>query len=214
MKLRQEPEDFIVREEATFEADPQGSFFVYRLEKRGLSTIEVLDQLARKLHVPRHSLSASGLKDKYANTTQLIAAPIAIPDHWQSPHYQLEFVGRTRHHLTAAAIARNHFVIVARDLAPEQIGRAREAQAQVERFGLPNYFDSQRFGGLTMGQGFVAEALVRGDFEGALKRHLAAPYRKESRRPKQAKRLIASKWGDWPALCRLLPRGPEFFIVE
>jgi hypothetical protein len=56
------------------------------------------------------------------------------------------------------------------------------------------HFDSQRFGGLSMGQGFVADALVRGDFELALKRHLAAPYRKESRRPKQAKRLIASKW--------------------
>jgi tRNA pseudouridine13 synthase len=214
MKLRQEPEDFIVREEASFEQDAQGGFFVYRLDKRGLSTIEVLDQLARKLRVPRHALSASGLKDKHANTSQLIAAPSAIPEHFRSPHYQLEFLGRTRHHLTAAAITRNHFAIVARDLDVRQVEAARTAQAAVEQYGIPNYFDSQRFGGLSVGQGFVADALVRGDFELALKRHLAAPYRKESRRPKQAKRLIASKWGDWAALRRLLPRGPEFFIVE
>ncbi len=38
----------------------------------------------------------------------------------------------------------------------------------MNRLGVVNYFDSQRFGSLKHGQGYIAKDLIRGDFEAAL----------------------------------------------
>ena len=40
---------------------------------------------------------------------------------------------------------------------------------------MVNYFDSQRFGSLKHGQGFIVKDLMRGDFEVALRNVLARP---------------------------------------
>jgi len=62
-----------------------------------------------------------------------------------------------------------------RDLERADAQRIPESVQEVERVGVVNYFDSQRFGFLKHGQGFIGMKLLRGDFEGALHSYLATP---------------------------------------
>jgi tRNA pseudouridine13 synthase len=60
-----------------------------------------------------------------------------------------------------------------------------------------NYFDSQRFGSLKHGQGFIAKDLIRGDFEAALKNYLAKPSPLDRTDDAKVKRFWSEHWGDW-----------------
>jgi tRNA pseudouridine13 synthase len=77
------------------------------------------------------------------------------------------------------------------------------------RLLLANYFGDQRFGSARHGRGFAAEALVAGDFDGALRLLLGTPARKDAGRQRAFTRLCAAHWGAWDVLARDLPRCPE-----
>ena len=64
-----------------------------------------------------------------------------------------------------------------RDLSEEDVARLPGSVAEVRRIGVVNYFDSQRFGSLKHGQGFLVKDLMRGDAEMALKNYLGAAER-------------------------------------
>ena len=69
------------------------------------------------------------------------------------------------------------------------------AAAEVNRLGVVNYFDSQRFGSLKHGQGFIAKDLLRGDFEAALKNYLAQPSDARPHRRRQGEGVLARALG-------------------
>ena len=72
MKIKQRPEDFVVREGYRFEEDPTGPVFVYRLDKQKVSTLQALERIGKEFAVRRRALSICGLKDKQGRTEQLI----------------------------------------------------------------------------------------------------------------------------------------------
>ncbi|MCR4321318.1 MAG: tRNA pseudouridine(13) synthase TruD [Candidatus Brocadiaceae bacterium] len=72
IKVKVKPEDFIVEEIADVPMSRTGDFCVYRLQKRGWNTVDVLKNLSRKLHLPSSVFSYGGKKDKYALTSQYI----------------------------------------------------------------------------------------------------------------------------------------------
>jgi tRNA pseudouridine13 synthase len=72
-----------------------------------------------------------------------------------------------------------------------------ESVAEVQRAGVVNYFDSQRFGFLKHGQGFIGKQLLRGDFEGALKAYLATPSDLDKSDDRKVKAFWQEHWGEW-----------------
>ena len=48
---------------------------MYRLRKRSWDTFDLLDVLARRLHVRRGDISLGGIKDRHGDTTQHVAIP-------------------------------------------------------------------------------------------------------------------------------------------
>lgn len=213
MKLKSIPEDFVVEELSDFTPDPGGRLFVYELEKRSLATLEALHIIARAVGMRERDLSASGLKDKHGLTRQLFSSPRALPA-FKDDRFKLRLVGKAAEKLTAGSIRGNRFVITLRNLEARELDALPGNAAQVERFGLPNYYDNQRFGGIAHGRGFIGRALVAGDFEQALRLHLAAPHRKQSLTDKANRRLADELWGDWHALHRRMKRSPERALVE
>ncbi|HVO18596.1 MAG TPA: tRNA pseudouridine(13) synthase TruD [Anaeromyxobacter sp.] len=196
MKLKQRPEDFQVTESWRFEEDPRGAYFVYLMDKQKLSTFEAVDRICRRFKVPRAAVSFCGLKDKQGRTTQLVAVEGRALE-LQEPDLRLKPLGRTARPLSAENTTSNRFAVTVRDLGPDDLARLSASLAEVRRLGVVNYFDSQRFGSLKHGQGFIVKDLMRGDFEVALRNVLARPSPLDQSGDAQVKAFWKEHWGEW-----------------
>ena len=196
MKLKQRPEDFQVTESWRFEEDPRGPYFVYLMDKQKLSTFEAVDRICSRFHIPRAAVSFCGLKDKQGRTTQLLALERREVE-LQDPDLRLKLLGRTTRALSAENTTSNRFAVTVRDLGPDDLSRLPASLAEVRRLGVVNYFDSQRFGSLKHGQGFIAKDLLRGDFEGALRNVLARPSPLDRSGDAQVKEFWRAHFGEW-----------------
>jgi tRNA pseudouridine13 synthase len=196
MKLKQRPEDFQVTESWRFEEDPRGAHFVYLMDKQKLSTFEAVERICARFKIPRAAVSFCGLKDKQGRTTQLVALERRQVE-LQDPDLRLKPLGRTARPLSADNTTSNRFAVTVRDLGPDDLARLAGSLAEVRRLGLVNYFDSQRFGSLKHGQGFIVKDLMRGDFEAALKNVLARPSTLDRSDDARVKSFWREHWGEW-----------------
>jgi tRNA pseudouridine13 synthase len=174
MKLKQRPQDFRVTELLDFEESRDGEFFVHRLRKERMDTLEALDRIARAAGVKRPSLAYAGLKDRQAVTEQYISILGKRIDH-EEEGLSCKFVGRSNEAISSKMSRGNRFRIIVRDLSRFDATRLRRNKASVTQHGLPNYFDDQRFGCLEHGQGLVALSLAKGRPDEALRRLIARP---------------------------------------
>src|SRR5688572_21666315 len=72
-RYKVEPEDFVVEELPAYEPSGTGEHLWLLVEKRGLSTLDLLDDLGRALDVGPHALGVAGLKDARAVATQWVS---------------------------------------------------------------------------------------------------------------------------------------------
>jgi len=200
MKLKQRPEDFVVREAYRFNEDPRGPYRVYLMDKQKLSTFEAVQRICTRMRIPPAAVSFCGLKDKQGRTEQIIAirGKDAV---MQEPDLRLKFLGRTDAPLSAANLTANRFAVTVRDLGEEDVARLASSVAEVRRVGVVNYFDSQRFGALKHGQGFIAKDLLRNQVEHALHNYMAKPSPLDQSDDAKVKRFWAEHWGEWHLHC-------------
>jgi tRNA pseudouridine13 synthase len=196
MRLKQRPEDFSVTESWRFDDDPSGAWRVYLMDKQKLTTFEAVERLCARFKVPRADVSYCGLKDKQGRTTQLIAVKgrdVVLQD----DDLRLKPMGRSREPLSARNTTSNRFAVTVRDLSQDDVARLPASLAEVQRLGVVNYFDSQRFGPLKHGQGFIVKELMRGDFETALKNVIAHPSELDATHDAKVKGFWKEHWGEW-----------------
>jgi len=198
MRLKQRPEDFSVTESWRFDDDHAGPWRVYLMDKQKLTTFEAVDRICTRFKVPRADVTYCGLKDKQGRTTQLVAVRGREVD-LQDEDLRLKLMGRSRTPLSARNTTSNRFAVTVRDLSEEDVARLPSAVAEVQRLGVVNYFDSQRFGPLKHGQGFIVKELMRGDFETALKNVIAHPSELDVSNDAKVKQFWKEHWGDWTA---------------
>ena len=196
MKLKQRPEDFVVTESWRFDEDPAGEHYVYLMDKQKLTTFDAVDRICARFKLQHARVSYCGLKDKQGRTTQLVAVRGQQID-LQDPDLRLKFLGRSASPLTAANTTSNRFAVTVRDLSEEDLAKLSGSVAEVHRLGVVNYFDSQRFGALKHGQGFVAKEFLRGDFETALRNVIARPSELDQSDDARVKGFWKEHWGDW-----------------
>ncbi|HLV60273.1 MAG TPA: tRNA pseudouridine(13) synthase TruD [Fredinandcohnia sp.] len=201
MKLKQRPEDFVVREAYRVDWDPRGPWWVYLMDKQKLTTFEAVERIAKHFRIPMRSITFCGLKDKQGRTEQIVAIRAKEELSLQEPDLRLKFLGRTRAPLSADNLTANRFSITVRDLSEEEVGRLPLSVSEVRRVGVINYFDSQRFGALKHGQGFIAKDLIRGDVQRALYNYMARPSPLDTTEDAKVKRFWAEHWGDWTKRC-------------
>jgi tRNA pseudouridine13 synthase len=77
--LRQEPTDFMVEEIPLYEACGEGGHLYLTVEKSGITTFDLLRQLARALQCPEREIGYAGLKDARAVTRQTVSVPRRRP---------------------------------------------------------------------------------------------------------------------------------------
>ena len=166
------------------------------MDKQKLTTFEAVERICRAAGVQPADVSYCGLKDKQGRTTQLVAVR-RKPVELQEPDLRLKPLGRTATALSAANTTSNRFAVTVRDLSEEDVAKLPTSVAEVQRLGVVNYFDSQRFGPLKHGQGFLVKDLMRGDAEAALKNHLARPSELDRTHDAKVKAFWRDHWGDW-----------------
>jgi tRNA pseudouridine13 synthase len=144
--IRRAPEDFRVDELPAYLPSGAGPHLYLRIEKRGRTTREALQALARALGVPERDAGYAGLKDRDAVTTQWLSFPVARdpdPASLDAPGLTVLEVSRHANKLRAGHVRGNVFAIAVRggDLA-----RARACADALAARGLANFFGAQRFG--------------------------------------------------------------------
>jgi len=165
-----------------------------------VSTLQALERISKEFAVRRRDLSVCGLKDKQGRTEQIVGVlggALGASEVVQSGDLRLKLIGRTARPLTSANISANRFEVTVRDLSAEEAERVPESVAEVQRAGVVNYFDSQRFGFLKHGQGFLARHLLRGHWEAALKAFLATPSELDRSDDAKVKAFWRDHWGEW-----------------
>ena len=200
MKIKQKPEDFQVHEINEFKPDNAGKFFVYRLTKRGLSTLECLKILTRKHRLKNQDMQLCGLKDKHSFSTQLISSKREIPEDTNNDQFSLEFVGRSNDRVGADNHKGNKFIITVRDLSDSEVEYAQGAIENVQNYGFVNYFDDQRFGSVKHGNAFVAKLLIEKKYEEACKVFMSETSSADRSRDRRRRKDIAANWGNFKHL--------------
>jgi tRNA pseudouridine13 synthase len=120
MKYKSSPEDFVVEEIAEHRLFNKGSYKLYSLEKKGIETFALLDELSRTHNIPRKELGIAGLKDTHAQTKQYITIP-ARYDLKSSKLAKITFLGYTDHALKLGYLQGNKFKITVRGIQEHEV---------------------------------------------------------------------------------------------
>ncbi len=230
MKIKQLPQDFHVEEltdailpepAALLSADPvsaaasdEALFALYRLEKTGWTTHDAVTALRRRWKVDARRVSFGGLKDRHAHTIQYLTVFRGPRRNLHHQRIAVTYLGQMGRPFSSDDIRANRFRLTLRHLTGDQVARAQKTLEEVQRDGVPNYFDDQRFGSVGSNKEFVARHMVRGDFDAALRLALAAPYEFDRAAQKKEKAILRRHWGDWAACKDRLPPGHVRKLVD
>ncbi len=213
MKLKQLPNDFRV-EEITSVIPTEGPFAFYRLEKINWTTPDAIKLILKRWVIPYSRLSYGGLKDRHARTIQYLSIFHGPQRNFTHPGVDLNYLGQREEAFTSQDIEANRFILTLRSMSLKAVAQARSSMAELQRVGVPNYFDDQRFGSVGMDGRFVAKEMVLGRYEQALKAALMTPYEHDRAAAKKEKLLLRAAWGDWPRLQTELGRGHARNLVD
>ena len=147
--LKCHPEDFIVAETLSFELSGEGEHLFLYIQKKGLNTEEVVNNLAKFTSLPSKAIGYAGKKDKQALTSQWFSLHLpgkSDPDFSEFENDQIQILKSSRHHkkLKKGNIKHNAFQITIREV--KNSAEIEDRIMQLKQSGIPNYFGEQRFG--------------------------------------------------------------------
>ena len=157
--IKQRPEDFIVNEQLGFTTTGSGEHLFLYVEKRSLTTMELIEQLAKASGIAARLIGYSGLKDKHAVTRQWVSLHLPgakekpqIPD---TENYKILKSDWHDKKIRVGVHKANQFEITIRNVKG-QSDELENIVALIRTHGFANYFGEQRFG---RQQDNVAQAL-------------------------------------------------------
>ncbi len=148
-RLKTNPEDFLVDEELGFEPAGEGEHLLLQIEKKRLTTHELIDRVARDFGIKTRDIGYNGLKDKMAVTRQ-----------WLSLHMPGQMHNAINRNPQDYAILRqawhdrklrpgthrfNRFEVLLREVNRLDEKTIRQIES-IKTCGMANYFGQQRFG--------------------------------------------------------------------
>jgi len=213
MRVKFFVEDFVVQEVLDNLPAKGGRYAVYRAQKQGLTTLELQNRLAAALGLSRSAVKFPTLKDKKAVTVQFGTARGGGPLRLKGQGFTAERVGWLNRPLSPADVTGNRFTATLRDLSPKEAAHVRDRLAEVARWGLPNYFDEQRFGSRLADGEFPGRLILRRDEGGALQAYLARQQAGDPAAVRAFKAFAAKHWGDWDAIFERAPRPSNYRSV-
>ncbi len=200
-KIKEKPEDFIVKEEMKLDLKDSGKVILFKLTKKGWNTLNAILEIAKRTGVSTGNFNVAGNKDKYAVTSQYVSVSGVSKERLESlsiKDISIEVLGYGDHRLALGDLSGNHFKIVVRNLDNDKI-RVLDS--------IPNYFDDQRFGGGLRGNNAtVGKLLVLKKYEEAMKTYLGKPFRREMKQEREFRKFVDENWEDWEGALEKCPK--------
>ncbi len=148
-QIRQSPEDFKVTEKLGFSPSGQGEHLFLYVQKTGLTTHQLIEQLASITGIQGHRIGYAGLKDKHAITRQWLSLHLPgvqrIPAIADTDNMQILTAGWHDKKLRVGVHRSNEFEITIRNIRGET-NKLKETIEAIKNLGFANYFGEQRFG--------------------------------------------------------------------
>lgn len=196
-QLRQEIEDFIVKEITNREEGKEGKYLILELTKNDWDTHHFTRTLAKILQISQKRIGVAGTKDKRALTTQKISIFDIEASEIEKIHLkdiELKVLGRSRKSIELGDLWGNDFTITIRNIPysleeTERLLKTTTEEILAQR-GVPNFFGIQRFGAVRPVTHLVGKALVEGDFEKAALIYIAEPFPDEPEETKKARQFV------------------------
>ncbi len=196
-QLRQEVEDFIVKEITNREEEKEGKYLILEVTKRDWDTHHLTRTLAKILQISQKRISVAGTKDKRALTTQKISIfdmDASKIENVRLKDIELKVLGRSRKSIELGDLWGNDFIITIRniDRSPDETKKLLERTTGdiLSQNGVPNFFGTQRFGSIRPVTHLVGKTIVEGDFEKAAMLYIAEPFPDEPDETKKARQSV------------------------
>lgn len=204
-RIKVRPEDFFVEEIPLYSPVGEGQHVYATIEKIGLSTPAAVRKIARALGISPRIIGYAGLKDAQAITRQTISIDKVPPEAIEQlnfPNIKILDVARHRNKLKMGHLAGNRFRIRVRDVSKENIKGTEAILAALVSKGVPNFFDSQRFGNRG-NTDRLGELLIHSDSVEFVAEFLGRPQAHEAPSIQTARQLVdEGKWTEalsyWP----------------
>ena len=168
-KIKQSPEDFIVKEIADIILKDSGDYLICILKKRSYTVIRAVEQIADSLGIKPKDIGFAGIKDKNAVTEQFISIKGAKKEDIERIRLKdisLEFKGYSEKPIVLGDLKENEFIITVRDLKQSEISSLIGKVKKNKKLIMPNLFGEQRFSDKNVE---IGRFLIKSDFENALK---------------------------------------------
>jgi tRNA pseudouridine13 synthase len=217
--IRNRYEDFYVEEIPEILPDGEGPNIWIWIEKLGRTTLDVLLDISRDLHIDRKRMGFAGMKDKKALTRQWICiANMDSEEQFKQVEalkdniYKTEFlkITRGRKKLRMGQLKGNKFRILIKDIEDIEKAslKAQKILKELEITGVPNYFGWQRFGKPRTNTHLVGEALIQNDLKEAVRRYVGDPSIDENEEAQIARKAYDD--GNYQESLDLMTRGMRY----
>lgn len=160
--IKEQPEDFIVRERTSIAVGKEGEYTLFLLKKKNYTTLRAIEQIAACFHIPVKRIGIAGNKDKRAITEQHISIFHAPAQKLRLKDITLTPVGKSTGPISLGDLEGNEFVIKIRNVSREELTVFKKNSKALQ---VPNYFGEQRFSGRNA---YIGKLLVQRKFAEAV----------------------------------------------
>lgn len=203
--FKAQPEDFLVEEIPAYLPCGEGEHLFLEVEKRNLTTLDLVRTLSRQCDIRERDIGYAGLKDARGITRQWLSVPVKAAEGKlgvENERFRILSSRCHRNKLRLGHLRGNRFRIRIREVVADALERAAAILGVLKERGVPNTFGPQRYGVLG-NSAIVGHALVKGDFKGAVEELLGRPERIGNLRWREGAQRFAA--GDLEGALAVLP---------
>lgn len=215
MEFKSMPEDFIVEESISLPLikGKNGKYAIYKVIKKTIPTLEIQAILSSALNIPQSYIHFPALKDKHSLIIQYVSIFRKFIPSFKNERFSLEYIGRSERKLLPQDLRGNIFTVTLRSLTQKTIEEIKKRLDEIEIFGFPNFFDTQRFGSYSETAGFIGKKILLEDFSGALETFFYLPLDNDSPQIRAFKLKAQGIKGKWRELFDRAPRSTQRSIL-
>ena len=213
MRFKEKPEDFYVEEILKENIiKEKGKYSIYKVLKINMTTYEALQKISNYFKINPNLINFCGLKDKRSISIQYFSLPNYINKNFEMENLKGIFMGYTNLLCSPSLIKYNFFKILLKDIKiKEEIVKRIE---EIKIYGLPNYFDHQRFEHAIRYGKFIFEEILKGNYEEALKIYFLSLPETGRKRVRRFKKIVNKYFGDWSRILKYAEGEEEKRILK